>query len=337
MRWAEFEVDLRLRRGKRTILDLTAARLLWAILEHGSILSAARALGIPYSTAWSIIRNIEESSGTRIVVSKRGGSLRGSTRLSMDGIRLLRTYISGLSSLGLSIDAPTLPAKRAELSITGSDDTLMRELLDDFSRETGIDVSYNPTGSIIGVLNVALGRADVGLSHAYDWCTGGYNVPYVRRLGFGSRLYVIRGYTRRLVLGVREPKTGSLRDILANVEILATRGPGSGTLIYLMGVLERLNFAPKLIYCGTHREAARLTANGSVDACVVIEYEAIRHGLNYVPIGREYFDVIIPIVSIGLEETKTFLRYLKRRESHIARKPGYGVPKSFLSTIWTPG
>ena len=79
---------------KRTILEDVDARLLRRISETNSLTEAANLLGISYRNAWDRIRRIESSSGKRILETKAGGTTGGSSRLTPDGMSLLREFRS---------------------------------------------------------------------------------------------------------------------------------------------------------------------------------------------------------------------------------------------------
>ncbi|HUT34634.1 MAG TPA: LysR family transcriptional regulator [Planctomycetota bacterium] len=68
------------------------ARLLEAIEATGSLTAAAKALGMPYRTAWKHVSHMERGVGTRLLERKAGGARGGGTRLTETGRRLLRGY-----------------------------------------------------------------------------------------------------------------------------------------------------------------------------------------------------------------------------------------------------
>jgi molybdate transport system regulatory protein len=48
-------------------------QLLEAVAEHGSLVAAARALGVPHRTAWQRIQDMELSLGVPLVDTVSGG------------------------------------------------------------------------------------------------------------------------------------------------------------------------------------------------------------------------------------------------------------------------
>jgi len=77
---------------KQTVLEEVDALLLRRISETNSLTEAARLLGISYRNAWDRIKRIESRSGRKILESKAGGAAGGSSRLTSDGMSLLREF-----------------------------------------------------------------------------------------------------------------------------------------------------------------------------------------------------------------------------------------------------
>lgn len=68
------------------------ARLLAAIADTGSLSAAARALGMPYRTAWKHLNHMEQGYGKKLVVRQTGGRTGGGCRLTRAGRSLLAGY-----------------------------------------------------------------------------------------------------------------------------------------------------------------------------------------------------------------------------------------------------
>lgn len=68
------------------------ADILEGIRETGSIAAAGRRMGMSYKRAWLLIEALNESFGTPLVETARGGSERGGARLTGTGERVLDSY-----------------------------------------------------------------------------------------------------------------------------------------------------------------------------------------------------------------------------------------------------
>jgi len=77
---------------KRTVLEDVDALLLRRISETNSLTEAAKLLGISYRNAWDRIKRMESSSGKRILETKAGGATGGSSRLTPEGMSLLKEF-----------------------------------------------------------------------------------------------------------------------------------------------------------------------------------------------------------------------------------------------------
>ena len=106
-RTESFEVNMKcwIKLGETPILGEGICRLLAAIRETGSILSAAGLTGIPYKRAWVLINEAEEKLGARLLHSKRGGVEGGGSSLTILGRDLLASWERAESALSSVIDS----------------------------------------------------------------------------------------------------------------------------------------------------------------------------------------------------------------------------------------
>jgi molybdate transport repressor ModE-like protein len=76
----------------RVALSEWRVMLLGAVVEHGSLVAAARALGIPHRTAWERIREMEGCLGVQLLETTSGGQRGGGSRLSPAALDLVARY-----------------------------------------------------------------------------------------------------------------------------------------------------------------------------------------------------------------------------------------------------
>ncbi len=67
-------------------------KLLKTIREEGSLKKAAEKLGYSYRYAWGNIKKIEERLGERLIISHKGGSHGGDSKLTEHAERLLELF-----------------------------------------------------------------------------------------------------------------------------------------------------------------------------------------------------------------------------------------------------
>lgn len=68
------------------------AELLAHIRDTGSLSAAARAMGMSYRRAWTLLEAVNALTGEAAVETERGGAKGGGSRLTPHGERLLTTY-----------------------------------------------------------------------------------------------------------------------------------------------------------------------------------------------------------------------------------------------------
>jgi molybdate transport repressor ModE-like protein len=76
----------------RVALSEWRVTLLEAVAEHGSLVAAARALGVPHRTAWQRIREMESTLGVQLLETTSGGQRGGASRLSSTAVELVARY-----------------------------------------------------------------------------------------------------------------------------------------------------------------------------------------------------------------------------------------------------
>ena len=66
--------------------------LLEAIITKGSISSAAKEMGMSYRKAWKLVKEINDASSTKIIITNTGGKGIGGTKISDDGILFIKAF-----------------------------------------------------------------------------------------------------------------------------------------------------------------------------------------------------------------------------------------------------
>jgi molybdate transport system regulatory protein len=89
-----FSIDPRLRIncGRRLAFGAGKAELLGHIERTGSISEAARAMGMSYMRAWTLVKSLDRGFAEPLVNKSRGGRTRGGATLTKTGRRVLSLY-----------------------------------------------------------------------------------------------------------------------------------------------------------------------------------------------------------------------------------------------------
>ena len=151
---------------------------------------------------------------------------------------------------------------------------------------------------------MALRRGEAHMSgiHLLDEETGEYNVPYVRRYLPDQDVVLVTLAHRDQGLMVRPGNPKGIRgieDLTREDVVYVNRQRGAGTRILLDYHLKRAGIDPRRIrgydreeY--THMSVAAAVASGAADAGLGIYAAAKSLGLDFIPVAKERYDLVIP-------------------------------------------
>ena len=164
-----------------------------------------------------------------------------------------------------------------------------------------------PVGSLDGLVNLRQGLCHLAGAHLLDE-TGDYNTSYVHHL-FPDRpvkMVTLAYRTQGLLLAEGNPKgIHSITDLTRKNVTFINRNPGSGTRLWLDREIHRLGLTPNLIrgymdFVHTHSESADAVQSGKADAALGIQAAAHQHGLDFIPLFEERYDLVIPVEQVKL-------------------------------------
>ncbi len=297
------------------------AQLLRLIDREGSILSAARLMGIPYSRAWEMIARAERILGKQLVVARRGGKGGGGAKLTPTAHKLLEIYSRGerklYSTIGPTHKIKYIPLKKPDLIIAYSHDPLL-ELVLGLIKNKGYEVEGLCLGSGKSLAVLSLEEVDVACIHLYDPSTGEYNKPYIEKYWLSNRVKLVGGYERELVFAVKPGlNINSIEEILELLIKgklrLANRNTGSGTRVYLdylinSKAMELGITKPKVLGYDkeylTHIDVARSIAIGEADVGLVLKYAAKLYGLKTLHVTWEKYECYALMKSLEKKPVK---------------------------------
>jgi len=223
--------------------------------------------------------------------------------------------------------------------VTGSHDLVLdilrNELRDEFS-DFNL-VSFN-VGSMGGLLALKQKRTHLATAHLLDPESGEYNFPYIKKMLPHRELMVVNLTYREQGIMVKRgnPKNIKGIDDLIKKDIkFINRQKGSGTRVLLDYLLKKKGINPldiqgysKEEY--THLIVASAVAEGSVDAGLGILSAAKAFHLDFVPVAKERYDIIIPkeyYSSLKIQKLLTIIRSEKFRKK-VLSLGGYDLSKS---------
>lgn len=228
--------------------------------------------------------------------------------------------------------------ERPFLLAAGSDDPSLGILHDLYEARTKPGSFFMGTvGSRGGLTAIREGVADFATAHLFDPKTDQYNLSFVEEAFPGGAVAVALFY-RNLGLVLKPggaKKIASITDLARDGVRMINRQPGSGTRHFLDHELNRLRIDAKRIdgygsAVSTHLEVGTSVLRGDVDVGLATETTARLLGLDFIPIRRERFDLLIAKERFFSGAVQTLLGLIGTREfrERIEATGGYDASES---------
>jgi putative molybdopterin biosynthesis protein len=227
------------------------------------------------------------------------------TLVRADGILRVPSLSEGINA-GETVEVELLrPAGEIANTIvfSGSHDLAIGVLEDCLKRHAPhLKIATANIGSLGGLVALARGEAHVAGTHLLDPTTGTYNLADIARvLGPRAACVVVHLATREqgLIVARGNPKRiRALRDLVRPGVRFVNRQPGAGTRVLLDYLLAKARLRPTRIagYAReefTHMAVAVAVASGLADCGLGIRSAARALALDFVPIEREEYDLVL--------------------------------------------
>jgi molybdate-binding protein/DNA-binding transcriptional regulator YhcF (GntR family) len=189
------------------------------------------------------------------------------------------------------------------ISIAASND-LALDLLVSKLKEKDPDsrVTLTHAGSLGGLIALHENRAHIAGIHLLDEETGEYNYPYLKRLLPGRRMVIVNLAFRiqGLMFRKHNPRgISGIEDVWRKDVAFINRQQGSGTRVLLDMELHKHGIRPGDVQgydreVDTHFAVAVAVAKGTADTGLGIEAAAYASDLDFLPLFREKYDLVIP-------------------------------------------
>lgn len=189
--------------------------------------------------------------------------------------------------------------KKPAVIFSGSHDLALEGIAEHL--EKYVTLLSLPVGSLDGLVNLRQGLCQISGSHLLD-VTGEYNTPFIRHL-FPDRemeIVTLAYRTQGLILANGNPKSiKKISDVAKPNVKFVNRNAGSGTRLWFDTELNNLTIPTDKVNgydkeVKTHSEAARLIATGKADVSLGLQAAAHQHGLDFIPLFEERYDLILP-------------------------------------------
>jgi excisionase family DNA binding protein len=191
------------------------------------------------------------------------------------------------------------------LVLQGSDDWLLGRVIQAIAQPpSGTPVPTAFVGSLAGLSALAGGRAHIASCHVSPSVVSREAKGPVYRLALYAREQGI------LFDKKRSPRINGLESLCRGYVRFAQRQPGSGTSLLVERLLAGAKVEPKWKTVGpfgSHLELALAIRNGQADAGVGVQIAAHLVGLDFAPLMREQFDLVIPSAFMSHKRVSEFL------------------------------
>jgi len=272
-------------------------------------------------------------------LARAAGSITTLTRA--EGILRIPQLSEGITQ-DQEIEAELLVPEEAlkqTIVVIGSHDIAI-DILGDEVRRGGrnIRISSGNVGSLGGLLALRKGTCHMAGSHLLDTETGEYNISYIRRYVKGLKIAVFHLTLRDqgLIVARGNPKEiEGIRDLTRTDIAFVNRQAGSGTRVLLDYHLKQAEIAPDAIKGYDHEEFTHMAVavdvlSGAADCGMGIYAAARALELDFVPIAREQYDLLIPSRLLDQPTIRTILDTV--RSAHFRERilslGGYDPSKS---------
>lgn len=220
--------------------------------------------------------------------------------------------------------------------IIGSHDITLDLLANEIKKwDYRLSISSSNVGSMGGLVALRKGNAHMCGSHLFDPETGDYNFSYIKRYLKDVDVMVVNLTFREqgLMALPGNPKgIQNIEDLTRQDVVFINRQPGSGTRILLDHKLKELHIDPSTMRGYerdefTHMAVAVSVLSGSADVGLGIQAAAKALNLDFIPIVKERYDLIIPAPFYEQENIQTLLRVIRSQEfkDQVVRLGGYDV------------
>lgn len=285
---------------------------------------------------------IGDVCGRLVATPLGGGAGVLSSVVRADGIIRIPQETGGLSE-GDEVDAELLGdggAIAGNLLAIGSHDLTIDLIGSMLKEKTGgaVKISSTNVGSIGGLVALRKKSAHFAGAHLLDTETGEYNHSYVKRYlpSTPVRLITLVHRWQGFMVAKGNPKgIKSIDDLRRDDVVFVNRQQGSGTRILLDYELaragiphEELNGYENDEY--THMNVAMAVVSGAADAGLGIRAAASALDLDFIPVTRERYDLVIPEEVFFEDKLQQMLEIIRSGEfkRQVLELGGYEVEKT---------
>jgi putative molybdopterin biosynthesis protein len=192
--------------------------------------------------------------------------------------------------------------REKHLYLAGSDDFLLRKVIDLCNARGTTTIFYAPVGSVNGLDLLRKRVANVSCVHIMDMEKKEHNLSYMDRYLSGDNYIAVHLYLREqgLYISRNNPRgISGIEDLTKDGVKFINRNRGSGTRILIDFLLHEKGIDPESIRgyskeVTSHLLAALAVLRGEAEASFGIRHIAYLLDLGFIPLFKERFEMVIP-------------------------------------------
>jgi len=207
---------------------------------------------------------------------------------------------------------------------------------------SGCGLAMLSGGSLDGLERLAAGQAAACGIHVLDPETGTYNVPAIERTLSGHDVVAVEWAWREqglIVVPGNPHGVSSLEDLAANRSKVALRPPGSGARVLMDHLLDKAGIGlndlsvtePPL---RSELEVGLAVLDGRADAGLAVRAVARQLRLDFVPLHRERYDLVVRRRDYFEPEMQALLAFARSRDALVKADDLQGYDLSSFGHVW---
>ncbi|HJV17836.1 MAG TPA: helix-turn-helix transcriptional regulator [Bacillales bacterium] len=213
----------------------------------------------------------------------------------------------------------TLNLNHHPIRLFGSHDLLVEHFVKQASQNLQFPIQPTYIGSLEGLMMLYRNQSDIAAIHLLDPSSKEYNLPFIHQLFIYESITVLRFAAREqgFIVAKGNPKDiFTFRDLTRKDVQFVNRQKGSGTRFLLDSKLMAHNIHPEKINGFENEEWNHLTtasyiSRGIADVTFGIRSAASHLGLDFIPIAKEYFDLVFRFTENNHNNLTRLMSYLQ--------------------------
>lgn len=228
-------------------------------------------------------------------------------------------------------------SRKKQIVISGQDVVLdmLSKYIDKHTSLTPLRL-YN--GSLNSLVSMYNGQCDIVSVHLFDGDTGNYNLPFVKRILVSHPFILLNLVCRTAGIYVKKGNPLNIKNWkdLANLNVtIVNREKGAGARVLLDEQLRINGISPSALNgyeneMTSHFSVASAVASGQADAGVGIENVAKMVDVDFIPLIKEQYDLVMLKTKENMELLKIIKEAVSSKEfrSQLEQLKGYDLSLS---------